>query len=67
MILLDSLYRILPEAQEPMTLPEEGTAVYDVLLDGEHGIYAAHFPGNPITPGVCKFLQLEKKLLEQET
>lgn len=62
MILLDSLYRILPEAQEPITLPEEGTAVYDVLLDGEHGIYAAHFPGSPITPGVC-LVQMAVELL----
>mgnify|MGYP002514374984 CR=1 FL=1 len=62
MILLDSLYRILPEAQEPITQPEEGTAVYDVLLDGEHGIYAAHFPGSPITPGVC-LVQMAVELL----
>lgn len=62
MILLDSLYRILPEAQEPITLPEEGTAVYDVLLDGEHGIYAAHFPDSPITPGVC-LVQMAVELL----
>ena len=24
-----------------------------IILNAEHTIYKAHFPGNPITPGVC--------------
>lgn len=28
-------------------------AVYVICLNSNHSIYAAHFPGNPITPGAC--------------
>lgn len=35
-----------------------------VRLNAEHTIYQAHFPGNPITPGVC-LLQMATELLEQ--
>lgn len=31
----------------------------------EHLIYAAHFPGNPITPGVC-IIQIASELLEKQ-
>ena len=31
----------------------------------EHPIYKAHFPGNPITPGVC-VIQAAGELLEQQ-
>ena len=31
----------------------------------EHPIYKAHFPGNPITPGVC-IIQTAGELLEQK-
>lgn len=31
----------------------------------EHSIYKAHFPGNPITPGVC-IIQAAGELLEQK-
>ena len=30
----------------------------------EHSIYKAHFPGNPITPGVC-IIQAAQELLEK--
>lgn len=33
-----------------------------VRLDPEHFIYKAHFPGEPITPGVC-ILQIASELL----
>jgi 3-hydroxyacyl-[acyl-carrier-protein] dehydratase len=36
---------------------------YLISLNKEHFIYQAHFPGNPITPGVC-IIQLCKELLE---
>ena len=36
-----------------------------VKLNPEHGIYQAHFPGNPITPGVC-LLQMASEILEQQ-
>jgi 3-hydroxyacyl-[acyl-carrier-protein] dehydratase len=28
-------------------------AEFTIALNPEHTIYKAHFPGNPITPGVC--------------
>ena len=62
MKLLDSLYRILPDAQEAHAVPADGTAIYTVALNAEHGIYKAHFPGNPITPGVC-LVQMAVELL----
>ncbi|MDR0687138.1 MAG: beta-hydroxyacyl-ACP dehydratase [Prevotellaceae bacterium] len=36
---------------------------YRIALNREHFIYRAHFPGNPITPGVC-IIQLCKELME---
>lgn len=47
MRLKDSLYTV---ADSRLT---EGGAEYDIRLNPEHFIYAAHFPGEPITPGVC--------------
>ena len=43
----DSLYRILWKEST-----EKG-ARYVLSLDAQHFIYQAHFPGQPITPGVC--------------
>lgn len=47
MILKDQLYKI----GEKMT--DGDGAVVSVVLNPECFIYKAHFPGNPITPGVC--------------
>lgn len=42
----------------------EGKATaYDLTLHADHFIYQAHFPGQPITPGVC-IIQIAKELLE---
>lgn len=35
-------------------------------LNGAHPIYAVHFPGQPITPGVC-LVQLLGELLQRQT
>ncbi len=57
MILKNELYTI--ERRQT-----EGTSVcYDLLLHSDHFIYQAHFPGEPITPGVC-IIQMAKELLE---
>ena len=37
---------------------------FTVLFNAEHFIYAAHFPENPITPGVC-ITQIVKELTEE--
>jgi 3-hydroxyacyl-[acyl-carrier-protein] dehydratase len=57
MILKNSLYTI--EGQQS----QEGTVSYDIRLHSHHFIYQAHFPGEPITPGVC-IIQIAKELLE---
>ena len=38
--------------------------VFQIKLNNEHYIYKAHFPENPITPGVC-ILQIAQELLEE--
>jgi len=40
----------------------ENTYRVGVVLNPSHVIYKAHFPGNPITPGVC-LLQMALELL----
>ena len=47
MKLQDSLYKVTDFRRT------EGGAEYDIRLNPGHFIYAAHFPGEPITPGVC--------------
>jgi 3-hydroxyacyl-[acyl-carrier-protein] dehydratase len=36
-----------------------------VILNASHEIYKAHFPGNPITPGVC-LLQMAMEILNSK-
>ena len=47
MILKDNFFTI--ESQDI----EEGKAKFRIKLNKENFIYQAHFPNNPITPGVC--------------
>ncbi len=42
----------------------QGDAKFLLELNGGHSIYTAHFPGHPVTPGVC-ILQMVKELLEE--
>ena len=60
MKLLDSLYSIVYE-----NVTDAGHD-YTIKLDPEHFIYKAHFPGEPITPGVC-IMQIAQELLELHT
>ncbi len=55
MMLLNDFFKIAGVA---------GTAV-TVEFNPEHVIYKAHFPGHPITPGVC-IIQVITEVLEQE-
>ena len=57
MKLLDSLYTIVSE-----TANESGNE-FELKLNPEHFIYQAHFPGEPITPGVC-IMQIAVELFE---
>ena len=36
-----------------------------VRLNSDHPLYRVHFPGNPVTPGVC-LIQIATEILEQE-
>jgi 3-hydroxyacyl-[acyl-carrier-protein] dehydratase len=47
MILKDNLFTIKSQCVS------ENKADFRVALHAENFIYKAHFPGNPITPGVC--------------
>lgn len=58
MILRNNLYSIQSEQ-----ITENG-ATYVVCLIADSIIYKAHFPGHPITPGVC-ILQIARELLEK--
>ena len=40
--------------------------VFEVKLNANHEIYAAHFPGNAITPGACT-LQMVAEMVQETT
>lgn len=58
MKLNDSLYSIVDNGSEG------SSRHYTLRLNPEHFIYAAHFPGEPITPGVC-IMQTGIELMEK--
>lgn len=43
----------------------DGALRCSVRLNAAHPIYAAHFPNNPITPGVC-LMQMATEILQQQ-
>ena len=57
MILQDNLFTIASSQKD------EATATYQVKINPEWPIYKAHFPGHPITPGVC-IVQMVQELLQ---
>lgn len=57
MQLLNSFFHIQSRSDEG------GAPTFDVVLDPAHAIFRAHFPGNPIVPGVCQ-VQMTRELLE---
>ena len=54
MILRDSLYTVLSA--------DPSVPAYRIALHADHPIYRAHFPGRPVTPGVC-LVQMAVELL----
>ena len=58
MKLQDNLYTILSQQEE------EGLATFQLRIHPEWPIYKAHFPGHPITPGVC-IVQMVQELLQR--
>lgn len=45
---------------------ENGSFVANIKLNKDHDIFKGHFPGNPVTPGVC-MMQIVKELTEEFT
>ena len=45
---------------------DDTTVTYTVTLNPEHFIFKAHFPGNPITPGVCQLGIVEELMSSQK-
>ncbi|MDR0207057.1 MAG: hydroxymyristoyl-ACP dehydratase [Bacteroidales bacterium] len=58
MILKDSFYRI-----KGFSNTEKGVNFF-IEFNSEHFIYKAHFPDNPITPGVCIIHIIKELLIE---
>jgi 3-hydroxyacyl-[acyl-carrier-protein] dehydratase len=56
--MIDGLYSIKSFSQT------NGSLEAKVVLNKNHAIYQAHFPGHPITPGVC-VQQIAQELLEK--
>ena len=44
----------------------DGHFTAKILLNADHDIFKGHFPGNPVTPGVC-MMQIVKNLAEKIT
>lgn len=42
----------------------DDAVVFEVALLPDHPVYAGHFPGNPVSPGVCN-MQMLKELAER--
>ena len=57
MRLMNDFYDVMPFSQDGPF------ATYRVRLNGNHVIFKAHFPGEPVTPGVC-LIQMGKELAE---
>lgn len=58
MKLQNSLFTIVQRRQL------DGVHSFDIRLNAEHVIYKAHFPGEPVTPGVC-ILQMAVEMVEK--
>ncbi|EGV42889.1 3-hydroxyacyl-ACP dehydratase [Bizionia argentinensis JUB59] len=43
---------------------DDGKAVANIKINKDHAVFKGHFPGNPVTPGVC-MMQIIKELSEQ--
>lgn len=55
MNLKDDFFKVIDSTVQPDQIE------YTVEFDASHFIYKAHFPGNPVTPGVC-IIQMVKEL-----
>lgn len=58
MRLLNDFFSILKKTQE------ESAFSFSLTLNPDHPIYQAHFPGHPVTPGVC-IIQIATECAEE--
>lgn len=58
MVLKDSFFTILSREEQAEMI------CFRIALNAQHEIYRAHFPNNPITPGVC-LQQITEELTEE--
>ncbi len=42
----------------------EGKSIVEIKINKDHEVFKGHFPGNPVTPGVC-MMQIIKELTEK--
>lgn len=60
MKLIDNFFTLQSQGKD-----QSGNLVCRVRLNPEHFIFKAHFPGNPIVPGVCQ-IQVAAEILSRE-
>jgi len=58
-MLLDNFYKL-------QSLDKTGDEAFTahITLNARHEIFKGHFPGNPVTPGVC-MIQIIKEIIQQ--
>ncbi|WP_082498281.1 3-hydroxyacyl-ACP dehydratase [Chryseobacterium sp. Leaf180] len=59
--ILKDFYRV-----EKLSNDDSGNFTAEIKLNPSHNIFKGHFPGNPVTPGVC-MMQIVKDLTEKCT
>jgi len=57
-MLIDGFYKV-----QSIEKVEDGALLVAIQLNKTHDVFKGHFPGNPITPGVC-MIQIIKEVLE---
>lgn len=58
-MLLKDFYKV-----EQLDKTDEGKYTAIVFLNNQHDVFKGHFPGNPVTPGVC-MMQIIKELTQE--
>ncbi|CAM4272224.1 3-hydroxyacyl-ACP dehydratase [Flavobacterium terrigena] len=57
-MLLQDFYKV-----DKIDTVNEGKYLASITLNKNHAIFKGHFPGNPVTPGVC-MMQIVKEITE---
>lgn len=58
MQLINDFFHIISAAHDVTS------GAYRIALNPEHFVFKAHFPGNPVTPGVCQLKIIEELMSE---